>query len=297
MQGFVKWIFRLLYAVGFAVLYYLLFSIFFDTPIEYELKQSTSRLSNTYNELLTSFDTLEQVIANIDQRDKSIYKIVFEAEPYQDSVESRKVVTAESLEKLSNNELGEMFSTKLLSTQQRVMVQRVNMTAQIEQIEQERKKFNQIPAIQPIDNKDLELLAASYGVKIHPFYKSKHFHRGVDYAVPTGTAVFATADGVVEKIETKGNTSGLSVTLNHSKYKTVYSNLDKVLVRPGSSVVRGDIIAFTGNSGLSYAPHLHYEVLLNGKNVDPLPYFFAELDMRSSARMRKIAEVAMQSFD
>lgn len=297
MQRLIKWIFRILYAVGFTVLYYLLFSIFFDTPIEYELKKNTQRLANRYDELSVSFDTINLVIQNIDERDKSIYKIIFEAEPYRDSVEERKIITPYDLEKLSNSDIGDIFNRKLSSVSQRVLAQNIRMDTQIEQINNHRVKFNHTPAIQPIDNKNLTLFAASYGDRIHPFYKSKHFHKGVDFAVPVGTAVFATADGVVESIETKGQSLGLSIKLNHGEYKTLYANLDKVLAKPGSRVVRGDIIAFSGNSGLSYAPHLHYEVILNSKSVDPLPYFFAELDMNAAAKMRRIAAVAMQSFD
>lgn len=297
MQGLIKWLFRILYAVGFTVLYYLLFSLFLDTPIEYELKKSTNRLANRYEELNASFDSISSVIDNISARDKSIYKIVFEAEPYRDSVEEREIITLNDLEKLSNSDLGDIFNRKLSSVSQRVLAQNIRMETQLEQIDNNRRKFNHTPAIQPIDNKNLTLFAASYGDKIHPFYKSKHFHKGVDFAVPIGTAVFATADGIVQKIETRGQSSGLSININHGQYKTFYANLDKVLVKPGSRVVRGDIIAFSGNTGLSYAPHLHYEITLNGKSIDPLPYFFAELDMNDAAKMRRIAGVAMQSFD
>lgn len=295
--GIVKWLFRLLYGAGFAVVCYLLFSLFFDTPIEYELKKSTQRLTSRYEELSRSFDTLQNVMDNIDERDRSIYKIIFEAEPYRDSVEDRQTISVEELSQYSNHELGKMFNQRMSSVSQRVIAQRTRMVMQLEQVDASREQINRIPAIQPIDNKDLTLLAASFGQRIHPFYKSKHMHKGVDYAVPIGTAVFATADGVVQQIETRGQSSGLGLTIDHGQYKTFYGNLDRVLARPGARVIRGDIIAFTGNSGLSYAPHLHYEVRLNGQSVDPLPFFFAELDMRRAAKMRRVASIAMQSFD
>ncbi|MEF9950469.1 MAG: M23 family metallopeptidase, partial [Mucinivorans sp.] len=117
-------------------------------------------------------------------------------------------------------------------------------------------------------------------------------------SVPVGTAVFATADGYVDRIENNGQSSGLSLQIQHSKrYETLYANLDKILVEPGRRVVRGDVIAFTGNSGLSFAPHLHYEVRQNGVAVNPLPFFFAELSIGQKAKMKRVASVGMQSFD
>lgn len=276
---------------------YLLFSLFFDTPIEYELKKSTQRLTSRYAQLNASFDSLQAVMSNVDERDRSIYKIIFEAEPYRDSVDERTIISYESLDKLSNSELGQIFDDRMSSVSQRVIAQRSRMVTQLQQVDASREQINRVPSIQPIDNKELTLLAASYGQRIHPFYKSRHMHKGVDYAVPIGTAVFATADGTVQQIETRGQSSGLSLTIDHGQYDTFYANLDRILVRPGARVVRGDIVAFTGNSGLSYAPHLHYEVRLRDHSVDPLPFFFAELDMRQAAKMRRVASIAMQSFD
>lgn len=284
--------------IGFTVLYYLIFSIFFDTPIENELKNSNRRLVEHYDELTESYDSLALVLAEIKDRDNAVYKIIYEAEPYQDTLHKRDENLAAKLATLSNRELSKMLFDRLDTLVVAVDNINTSQTQELEKIDTNRAVYNRIPSIQPIDNKNLTLLAASFGNRIHPFYKSKHFHKGVDYAVPVGTAVFATADGKVEKIEKNGQSTGLSIKLNHQNgFKTFYANLDKVLVRAGASVLRGDIIAFSGNSGLSYAPHLHYEVELDGESIDPIPYFFAELNMEQSARMRRLAEVAMQSFD
>lgn len=295
----IKWLLRTLYAIIFAVLYYLLFSLFFDTPIEHELKQSTNGLTDRYNALVSRFDTLHRVYENVIERDKSVYKILFEAEPYTQGVgETTRGLTTADLDQMSNHELGEMFDKGISRLSQRVVSQSIRMDTQMEYVSISADEINNIPSIQPIDNKGLTLLTASYGNLIHPFYKSPHPHRGVDYSLPVGTAIFATADGVVERIESKGQSTGLSLTIKHSnRYQTIYSHLDKVLIAPGRSVVRGDIIAFSGNSGLSFAPHLHYEVHQNGVAVNPLPFFFAELDIKQKSKMRSVASVGMQSFD
>lgn len=297
-QRVVKWSFRALYGVGFAVLYYMIFSIFFDTPIEYELKKSTRRLVARYAELNTGFDTLQRVLTGVEQRDKNIYRLIFEAEPYAEHRDVQQAELHDQLINMSNTELGQRFDESLSKFSQRVWAQNHRMDMQRSYVSDNIDLANSIPSIQPVDNKDLTMLAASFGQRIHPFYKSKHQHNGVDYAVPIGTAIFSTADGVVERIETKGQSSGLTLILNHGHgYKSLYGHLDKVLIPPGAKVMRGDVIAFSGNSGLSYAPHLHYEVQYRGVPIDPLSFFFSELDINENARMREIASIAMQSFD
>lgn len=299
VQRSIKWLMRLLYAVGFAVAYYLLFSIFFDTPIEHELKKSTGLLERKYAQLDNRFDTLQDVYDNLSERDRNIYKLLFESDPYVSiSRESQRQRDLSQLSALSNYELSKRFDWSLSRLEQRVVAQNIRKETQLEYMIWASNQINAIPSIQPVDNKGLTLLTASYGRLIHPFYKTAHLHQGVDYSVPVGTAVFATGDGVVETIENKGQSTGLSVLIRHSsRYKTLYGNLDKLLVAPGRKVVRGDIIAFSGNSGLSFAPHLHYEVWLNGQPVNPLPFFFSELNIDQKAKMEQVASVGMQSFE
>ena len=157
---------------------------------------------------------------------------------------------------------------------------------------------NRIPAIQPIINKQLTLLTTSYGMRINPFQKVLRSHQGVDYAIPEGSRVFATADGTVKEVSLRNSTSGQTVVIDHGGgYETLYSHLGKINVRRGQQVRRGDIIALSGNSGLSLAPHLHYEVRCNGMRVDPIHYFFMELSPDDYQRMMRIARSGMQSFD
>ncbi len=296
MKALRRWTIRFVYSVAFATLCYLIFSTFFHTPIEYELRKSNNQLRGRLSELSSALDSLDIVIENIERRDSSIYKIIFEANYSTGSNDSTATPNLDSLSKLSSRELSKLFDSKLAEISSKVMEQNLSMAHSLRHIDSNSNQINRIPSIQPVNNRHLTLLGASYGYRIHPFYKSKHLHKGLDYSVPVGTAVFATADGTVSSIETRGQ-SGLTITIKHGDYTTKYSNLDKVLSKVGSKVMRGDIIAFSGNSGLSYAPHLHYEVLLRGKNVDPLPYTFAELDIRDAKRLEEIASVARQSFD
>jgi murein DD-endopeptidase MepM/ murein hydrolase activator NlpD len=155
-----------------------------------------------------------------------------------------------------------------------------------------------IPAIQPVNNRQLTLLAAGKKPLINPFHRAMREHHGVDYLVPEGTPVFATADGTIKSLSEKNTSHGKAVTISHGNgYETSYSHLLDIRVKKGQKVKRGDIIALSGNSGLSFAPHLHYEVIYNDTRVDPVHYFFLELDPSEYQQMIRIALSSMQSFD
>lgn len=296
----IKWVVRVLTTVCVAVIYYIAFSLLFDTPIEYELKKSTRKLQEHYANLESQYNSLAQVMDNLNERDSAVYKLIYEADPYTPSLYSAEHSsrTRAQLETLTNKELGDIFTSKLNAVNQKTF----NVGAIIDNLSrvltEKIDNVNSIPSIQPIDNPDLRLLATSFGRRVNPFYKTMQDHTGIDYSVPAGTAIFATADGVISQIQTRGYNNGLSMKLDHQNgYTTSYSFLSRTYGNVGQKVNRGDVIAFTGNSGMSYAPHLHYEIQYKGKPVDPINYMFLELDAKKLEAMRAIAAHAMQSFD
>ncbi|MBQ5701547.1 MAG: M23 family metallopeptidase, partial [Alistipes sp.] len=110
--------------------------------------------------------------------------------------------------------------------------------------------------------------------------------------------IFATADGKVKDVLGRTSTSGITVVIDHGNgYTTSYSHLQKAKVKRRQKVRRGDIIALSGNSGLSLSPHLHYEVRYEGVRVDPVHYFFMELTPDEYQKIIRIAQSGMQSFD
>lgn len=286
--------------IGMAVIYYFAFSIFFDTPVEYQMKKSTKKLNEQYEGLTERYDSVEVVLKNVIERDRNVFKILFESEPYDfdGEFETNRWVNYERLLTKSNRGLGEEFFKKTGQLENRMkQLQSANDKLQA-QMESLGNNMDYTPAIQPVINKDLTLLTASYGMRIHPFYKSLTSHQGVDYTVPEGSRVFATADGTVRDVISKRTSSGLTISISHGNgYETTYSHLSKINVRKGQRVKRGDIIALSGNSGLSLAPHLHYEIKHNDMRVDPIHYFFKELTPQQYQKMIKIAQSGMQSFD
>ena len=299
-QRVIRFTIQLFAWIGAALLYYVAFALLFDTPLEHRMRHSTDVLRSEYETLSARYDSLEMVLDNIAERDRSVFRILFESDPYDLNSE-------QSEERLALHE-------KTISKSKRDIIadlkQRIdNVDNRIATLESSwnrikllgdtlGEKSNRIPSIQPVLNKQLSLLTAGYGNLLNPFYRTLQSHQGVDYTVAEGSSVFATADGTVKEISDKSSTLGKTIVIDHGNgYQTSYSHLLSTLVRRGQKVQRGDIIALSGNSGLSLAPHLHYEVRFNGLRVDPIHYFFMELSPDEYSRIIRIAQSGMQSFD
>lgn len=285
---------------GVAVLYYLGFSIFFDTPLEYSLKHSTDALQAEYETLSARYDSLARVLGNLSERDRNVFRILFESDPYdfEAGAVQRHESAYERVINRSTRQLDRELNERVEMLEHQLDALNDTYLALQERIERTGRGCDSIPSIQPVINKQLTLLTASYGMRIHPFYKTLQSHQGVDFTIPEGSSVFATADGVVRDVAQRHSTQGQTVVIDHGNgYETSYSHLSKINVRKGQPVRRGDIIALSGDTGLSLSPHLHYEVRLDGMRVDPIHYFFMELSPSEYRRMMRIAESGMQSFD
>ena len=283
------------------VFFYVGFSMFFDTQLEDELKASYSGLDKEYVKLNERYDSIEVVLRNLEERDLNVFSALFESKPIDLYVSEERddTISNDQLLTMTNKELGVIFLSKTARLDSSLTNLSTTRQSLIDTIKAKGDDVNNIPSIQPIINKKLTLLTASFGMRIHPFYKSLVQHNGVDYTVPEGTRVFVTADGVVKSaVSKKTSSTGLSVTIDHQNgYQTIYNHLSKITVRKGQKVRQGDIIALTGNSGLSLSPHLHYEITHNGEHIDPIHYFSNELSPDEYNRIIRIAQTGMQSFD
>ena len=134
--------------------------------------------------------------------------------------------------------------------------------------------FESIPAMVPTKG---EYIGSRFGVRIHPILKIRKMHTGIDFVVNTGAPVYSPGKGKVVYIGRNGG-YGLEMEIDHGfGYHTRYAHLSKVLVKRGQKIMRGDVIAKTGNSGLSTGPHLHYEISHNGRKLNPSLFFFDDL--------------------
>lgn len=126
--------------------------------------------------------------------------------------------------------------------------------------------------VKPIRLSNKVKIASKFGMRKDPINKTKKMHNGLDYSAPAGTPVYAAADGFISFADNNGK-HGNQIVIKHSMgYKTKYAHLQKIKVKANTKVKAGDIIGTVGNTGLSTGPHLHFEVLINGKNVDPGTY-------------------------
>lgn len=129
-----------------------------------------------------------------------------------------------------------------------------------------------VPSTRPLNT---ATFTSGYGVRSDPFRGQAAMHAGIDLAAPTGTAVYATADGMVERAQWEGG-YGNMVQVDHGKgLATRFGHLSRILVHPGQTVHRGDLIALVGSTGRSTGPHLHYEVRIDGHAVNPVPFLQA----------------------
>ena len=286
--------------VAMVVFWWVVISLTIDLPMEHKLRHSTDDLRTEYERMSERYDSLSYVLDNVVRRDENVFRKLFESNPYDlmADINQERIVLYEHLVEMDNDELTKLLDKKL----QNAAKQESEILRSYEDLRYNISSgvlsVDYVPAIQPVNNKQLTLLAAGKKPLINPFHRTMREHHGVDYLVPEGTAVFATADGVVKSLSEKNTSHGKAVTISHGNgYETSYSHLLDIRVKKGQKVKRGDIIALSGNSGLSFVPHLHYEVIYNDTRVDPVHYFFLELEPDEYQQMIRIALSSMQSFD
>ena len=230
--------------------------------------------------------------------DRDIYRVIFETEPVEAEEFPRSGMTYQNLLRSSNEEV--VYYTARKSDSLMKLSRETAFLYDMLMIrgENRREMLPAIPAIQPIENPDLTLIASGFGHRIHPIYKIRKMHTGIDFSAPVGTPVMATGDGVVESVVRSARGLGNQIVIDHGfGYKTLYASMDELATRQGRSVTRGEVIGTVGETGLSVAPHLHYEVHLNGEPVNPINFFFLELSPRDYDQVILISMMSGQSFD
>ena len=286
--------------IAMIIMWWVIISLTIDMPMEYKLRHSTDGLRSEYLLMSERYDSLNNVLDNVVKRDENVFRKLFESNPYDlnADLDKDRIKLYEQLVDMDNDELSEILDDYMQIAVKEESDLLSSYNDLIYNISTGVLSVDYVPAIQPVNNKQLTLLAAGKKPLINPFHRAMREHHGVDYLVPEGTPVFATADGVVKSLSEKNTSHGKAVTINHGNgYETSYSHLLDIRVKKGQNVKRGDIIALSGNSGLSFVPHLHYEVIYNDTRVDPVHYFFMELEPDEYQQIIRIALSSMQSFD
>lgn len=285
-------------AVGLLILY----STYFESPKELMLQNEVKELEFYYQSLSKDVQTMSNILENVEYRDDNIYRVVLGAEPIEKSVRHAGVGGTERYMDIKEKD----FSHQNMVVELHEKVDRLRRKLYIESksqdevvilAEKKEKQSASIPAIQPISNKQLVALASGFGWRTHPIYKVKKLHSGIDFAASIGTPIYATADGRIAEASVKFSGYGKMILIDHGfGYQTRYAHMHGFAVRQGQQVKRGDLIGYVGNSGLSTAPHLHYEVLLKGSQVDPVHYFYNDLTPAEYEKILELASIENQSL-
>jgi murein DD-endopeptidase MepM/ murein hydrolase activator NlpD len=288
-------------SVLIALIYWAIFDSFFDSPKEKALKREVEQMTIQYELIHREMANVENVLLDLQKTDDNLYRTIFEAEPVASTERDGGiggVKRYEALEGYNNSKLVIETASRLDKIRKKVYVQSKSFEDLIKMAENKEDMLKSVPAIIPISNKDLTRTASGFGWRIHPFYKISKFHYGMDFTAPLGTEVYATGKGTVVAVQTAQRGLGKNIVIDHGfGYSSIYAHLSNFNVRTGQKVQRGDIIGFVGSTGTSVANHLHYEIKLNGVNVDPVNYYFEDLSPEEYEKMILIASKTGQSFD
>ncbi len=288
-------------SVFIAAIYGFIFTIFVDSPKEKALKREIAQMTIQYELTHKEMANMEKILNQLQETDDNLYRTIFESEPIPSSLReggTGGVNRYSELEGFDNSEIVVETAERLNKIRKKIYVQSRSFDELITFAKRKEEMLISVPAILPIYNEDLTRTASGYGPRVHPIYKIIKFHSGMDFTAPTGTEVYATGNGTVADVLKSVRGYGNHIIIDHGfGYSSMYAHLDGFNVRKGQKVRRGDVIGYVGNTGTSLAPHLHYEVKLNGSNVDPVNFYFNDLTPEMYEKIIEIASKTGQSFD
>lgn len=293
-------IFSLTLAMAAGIL--LISSSYFESPKELILKNEVKEMEFYYDNLRQEVNQLQNQLGNMEYRDDNIYRVVLGAEPIDKSIREAGIGGIDRYEDVKEkNVIHEDIIVKLSENvdnlRRKIYIESKSQDEVVELAENKEKLFAAIPAIQPVANKQLIALASGFGWRIHPIYKVKKMHTGIDFAAAIGTPIYATADGTIDKVDISFSGYGKVIEIDHGfGYRSRYAHMHGFAVRQGQKVKRGDLIGYVGNTGLSTAPHLHYEVFVNGIHANPVHYFFNDLNPAEYEKIIELASIENQSL-
>ncbi len=251
------------------------------------------KMKQNYDMLSSQAKTLQQEMASLEQRDNQVYRSIFEANPLPDSARAKLTEQKNEVKKvaaINDEEMGNELAKTLNNINARITYQFASYNEIEKLIKNQGEKLASIPAIQPVSNRDLDRIASGFGMRIDPVYGTPKMHKGLDFTAPQGTPVYATGDGVVVESGFSEDGYGNKVVINHGYgYETLYGHMVKVKAKNRQKVKRGEIIGWVGSTGKSTGPHCHYEVHVNGQEVDPVYFFYNDLTPEQFDRLLKIA--------
>ncbi len=274
---------------------------FLDSPKEKQLKREIEAVQLQYDLLNKKMNQVDVVLNDLQDRDDNIYRTIFEADPIPNSIRKAGFGGSDrysGLEGFDNTQLMKATTERLDRITKQLYIQSKSFDEVVKMAKNKQQLIASIPAIMPLNNKDLKHQPSGYGWRTHPIYKTQEFHPGMDFTAEQGTPIYATGDGVVEAADASAQGYGNHVVIDHGfGYKTLYGHMSKIATVPGRKVKRGELIGYVGSTGMSTGPHVHYEVIKNGEKVNPINFYYNDLTPEEYQVMLELSSRSTQSFD
>ncbi len=274
---------------------------FIGSPAEKLLQAENERLKYRYQDMDKEVEGLQQQMKELEHRDNTVYRTIFEANPIPDSARAENMERQQEIakvERIREDELVSSIQASLNTLSNRITSQKKSYKELAILVKNKEQILSATPAIQPVSNQDLNRIASGFGYRIDPIYKTPKMHAGLDFSAPQGTPIYATADGTVKTTGYSDVGYGNHVVVNHGfGYETLYGHMVRIKARARQKIKRGEVIGYVGSTGKSTGPHLHYEVHKNGQKLDPVYFFYNDLTPSQFNELLKRAKVSNQSFD
>lgn len=277
---------------------------YFPSPREKELLREIDQMGYKYDQLNQQLDLMSKVLHNIQDRDANVHRAVFGMDPIDQAIWESGVGGHNAHPELSafeySGETIEETLNKMDALAQQLAIQSKSLDTIQQLANNQQQMLASLPSIKPVREDKLQKsmnVLSGFGYRIHPVYKVKKFHEGVDFPARVGTAIQATGDGVV--VEAGWHSGyGQCVRISHGYgYETWYAHMNKFTVRVGEKIKKGHKIGEVGDTGLSTAPHLHYEVHYKGRPINPINFCMDNLTPSEYQGLVNSANTANQSLD
>lgn len=288
-----------------AVIFFILAYQYFPTPKEQVITKEKEQLEFYLSQLTDDYHNLSQKVESLHEKDSEINRMILGVKPMDEGIWNGGIGGHDKYEYLENyKETGKMIKSNLQRVDDlrlKVELQKKSLDSLYKLAVAKEKKLASTPSIKPVREtalkKDVKFLSG-FGTRIHPIYKLRRFHKGIDFTAPQGTDIQATGDGRVVSINKTGSGYGKHVLIDHGfGYKTLYAHMHTINIKEGEIVKKGQTIGKVGSTGTSTAPHLHYEVWLNGVAINPIDYCLDGLSPLEYQELVKRASTDNQSLD
>jgi murein DD-endopeptidase MepM/ murein hydrolase activator NlpD len=294
--------FSVLFGVVLGVVVVVVTLQFMEAPRERALRREVAQYKRQLRVLGDRVERAEAVLTDLEERDDVLYRTIFESEPVSEATRHSGIGGVERYEefdKMENGALLKQTTMKVDDLTKRLYVESKSLDEVYEMARTKNERLASMPAIMPLAKNQCKVVSG-FGMRFHPILKYRRLHSGIDLTARPGTPIYATGDGVVRVAGR--NQKGLSgygvVTLIDHGYgfQTLYAHMQSTKVRVGQKVKRGEQIGTVGSSGMSSGSHLHYEVIINGKKVDPVYYFGGDLTPQEYEEVLELARQENQSM-